>query len=46
MGSVMVVAMKPVRRHVPDFLQGAKDIAVQNLGTIRSVDSLDIGFLC
>lgn len=47
MGPLIVVAMQPVcRRHVPDFLQGVKDIAVQHFGAIRPVESLVIGVLC
>ncbi len=40
MGSVVVVAMEPVRSHVSDLLQGIKDVAVQHLGAISSLADL------
>lgn len=41
----MVVTMQPVGRHVPDLLEGIKDIAVQHFGAVRLVESFDIGIL-
>ena len=46
MWTMVVVAMQPVLRHVPDLLQGIKDIAVQHLSAIGAIESFDISILC
>ncbi len=46
MWTIVVIAVQPVCNHVPDLLQGIKDIAVQYLSTVRSVESFHIGVLC
>lgn len=43
---MVVIAVQPVCSHVTDLLQGIKDIAVQYLSTVRSVESFHIGVLC
>lgn len=45
MGAVVFVTMDPVRSHVSDFLQGIKDVAIQHLDTIGTIESFDIGVL-
>ena len=45
MGSLVVVTVTPILGHVSDFLQAGKDVAVQDLGTIRPVEALDVGVL-
>jgi len=45
MGSMVVVAVQPVGRHVTHFLQAVEDVAVEHLGSIGLVESFDIGVL-
>ena len=45
MGSVVVIAVQPVCRHVSDLLQGIKDVTVQHLCAVSSIKSLDISIL-
>ena len=45
MGPLVVVSVQPVIGHVPDLLQGFKDVAVQHLGAVGPIESLDIGIL-
>ena len=43
MGSMVVVAVQPIGRHVTHFLQRLEDVAVQHLGAVGLVESFDIG---
>jgi hypothetical protein len=45
MGSVVVVAVQPVGRHVTHFLQAVEHVAVEHLGAVGLVESFDIGVL-
>jgi hypothetical protein len=45
MRAVVVVSMEPISRHLAHFLQGLEDPAVQYLGSVGLVESLDIGVL-
>ena len=41
----MVIPVEPVLSHLPDLLQGLEHVAVQHLGAVGLVESLDIGVL-
>ncbi len=43
MGSVVVVAVQPIGRHVTNFLQVVEHVAVEHLGAVGFVESFDIG---
>lgn len=45
MGSMMVVAVQPVGRHIAHFLQRLEQVAVQHLAAVGLVESFDIGVL-
>ncbi len=45
MGSVMVVAMQPIGRHIAHVLQAVEDVAIEHLVAVGLVESLDIGVL-
>jgi len=45
MGSVVVVAVQPVGRHVTHFLQVVKYVAVEDFGAVDLFEALDIGVL-
>jgi len=45
MGSVVVVAVQPVGRHVTHLLQVVEHVAVEDFGAVGLVESLDIGVL-
>lgn len=45
MGSVVVVAVQPIGRHVAHFLQVVEHVAVEHLGAVGFVESFDIGVL-
>ncbi len=44
MGS-MIVAGQPIGRHVTHFLQAIEDVAVEHIGEVGLVESLDLGAL-
>lgn len=41
MGSVVVVAVQPIGRHVTHFLQAVEDVAVEHLGAVGRKRSID-----
>ena len=45
MGSVVVVSVQPIGRHVSDLLQGIEHVAVQHLGAVSLVEAFHIGVL-
>lgn len=45
MGSVVVVAVQPVGRHVTHLLQVIEHVAVEDFGAVGLVEALDIGAL-
>ena len=45
MGTVVVVAVQPIGRHVTHFLQAVEDVAVEHLGAVGLVESFYIGVL-
>jgi hypothetical protein len=42
---MVIVSVQLVGRHVPHFLEGIEHVAVQHLGAVGLVESLDIGVL-
>ena len=44
MGSVVVVSVRPIGRHVSDLLQGIEHVAVQHLA-VSLIEAFDIGVL-
>ena len=46
MWAVVVVSVQPVGGHLPNFLQRLEEVAVQNLGAVGLVESLDICVSC
>lgn len=45
MGSMVVVSVQPVGRHVTHFLQAVEHVAVEHFGAVGLVESFDIGVL-
>lgn len=45
MGSMVVISMQPIGRHLSHFLQAVEEMAIQHLGAVGLVESLDIGVL-
>lgn len=45
MEALVVVAVAPVLGHAPDLVQTGEDVAVQDLGAIRPVETFDVGVL-
>lgn len=46
MGTMVVVAVQPIGRHVTHFLHAVEDVAVEHLGAVGLVESFDKGVLC
>lgn len=45
MGSMAVIAVQPVSRHVTHLVQVIEHVVAKNLGEVRLVESFDIGVL-